>query len=135
MMLHSGWSVVARGRVNPLVPAVVVLAGLALVATGRQIIGSGVAIGAILAYINGVLLSRRVDLAAGTGNAAGALIVMQVGLLFTLAIIGVATIVLVRISLALAVSSAAGFGVAQMAILAAFYFTHGRSTPQPTTEA
>jgi hypothetical protein len=133
-MLHGRWSVLARGRVNPLVPAAVVLAGLAVAATGRQIIGAGVAVGAVLAYVNGVILSRRVDLAAATGNTASALLVMQAGLLVTLAIVGVATIVLVKISLALAVACAAGFGIAQLAILATFYMTHGRSDPRPTTE-
>jgi hypothetical protein len=134
-MLHSAWSAFARGRVNPLVPAAVAVAGLIVLATGRLLIGAGVAVGALLAYVNGVLLSRRVDLAASTGNAAGALMVMQIGLLVTLLIVGVATIVLVQISLSMAVASAAGFGIAQIAILAAFYFTHGRSDVRSGTEA
>jgi hypothetical protein len=134
-MRQSGWGLFTRGRVNPLVPAAVIVAGLAVVATGRAIVGTGVAVGALFAYVNGLLLSRRIDLAAATGNAASALLVMQVGLLVTLAIIGAVTIVLVQISLALAVAAAAGFGIAQIAILAAFYVTHGRADVRPTTEA
>jgi hypothetical protein len=134
-MLHEGWSNLARGRVNPIVPAAVIVAGLIVFATGRQWIGAGVAIGAVLAYVNSLLLSRRVDLAASTGNVAGALMVMQVGLLVTMAIIGVTTIVLVQISLAMAVASAAGFGIAQIAILAAFYVTHARTDVHMSTEA
>lgn len=131
-MPHAGWSTLARGRVNPLVPAVVIVASLIVVATGRPWIGTGVAVGALLAYINGLLLSRRVDLAASTGNVAGALLVMQAGLLVTMAIIGAATIVLVQISLAMAVASAAGFGITQLAILAVYYWTYGRTDASTT---
>jgi hypothetical protein len=93
-----------------------------------------VAIGAVLAYANGLILSRRVDLAAAAGNAAGALAVMQVGLLVTMTIIGVVTIILVKVSVPLAVATAAGFGTSQMVILATFYWTHARHQPKTETQ-
>lgn len=122
-----------ESRVNPLVPVVVALAGLAGVLLGYRWIGLGVAVGAGLAYINGLFLSRRVELAAGSMNVAGALLVMQVGLMVTFVIIGVAEVILVKISITMAVASAAGFAVAQLAILATFYWTRARS--QPTLES
>jgi prepilin signal peptidase PulO-like enzyme (type II secretory pathway) len=124
-----------RGRVNPVAPAVVMLAGLVWLAMGHAWVGAGIAVGAVLAYINGLLLSRRIDFAATSGNAATALMVMQVGLLITMTIIGAATIVLIQLSLSMAVASAAGFGVAQMAILGAFYWLHGRGAVPSEREA
>lgn len=124
----------ARGRVNPLVPAVVILVGLAEATARNGTIGAGICIGAALAYVNGLVLSRRVDLASLTGNVGAALLVMQMGLLITLTIVGVATIVLVKISVAMAVASAAGFGAAQIAILAMYYWTHGRRDPVGETK-
>jgi hypothetical protein len=125
---------VTRGRVNPLVPLVAIVVGLVLASTGRPPIGFGVAIGGALAYFNGVVLSRRVDLAAVAGNAAGALAVMQVGLLVTMTIIGVVTVILVKVSLPLAVATAAGFGATQMVILATFYWTHARNQARTETQ-
>jgi hypothetical protein len=113
-------------RVNPLVPMAAVLAGALAAAAGRLDIGIGIASGGLLAYVNGLLLSRRVDLAADTGNAAAALLVMQLGLLISLTLMAIATIVLARYSVSTAVAEAAGFGGAHLAILAVFYWTHAR---------
>jgi hypothetical protein len=114
------------GRVNPYVPLAVIAAGAVCFALGSRAIGVGIGVGACLACVNGVLLSRRVEIAADTGDFARAVMVMQVGLLLSFIVIAVVTIVLVRISLGMAVASAAGFAVAQLGILAAFYWTRGR---------
>jgi hypothetical protein len=126
-MLHGRWIAGRFGRVNPLVPAFVALAGLVAFVLGFRWIGGGVAIGAAIALLNAVLLSRRVDMAAAMKTVATALLVMQVSLLVTATIIGIATVILVRISLAMAVAFAAGFGVSHIAILAEFYWTRARS--------
>jgi hypothetical protein len=117
------------GRVNPLMPAFVALIGLAVFATGHPAIGGGVAVGAGLALINGMILSKRVEFAATTGSVAQALMVMQIGLLVTFAIVGSATVVLIHFSLPLTVGCAVGFVVSQLLILFAFYWTHARSMP------
>lgn len=119
----------ARGRVNPFVPALAVLVGAAVSAMGDLPLGLGIASGGVLAFINGILLSRRVDLAAATGNMAGALLVMQAGLLVSLTVMAIATILLARYSVATAVGEAAGFGVSHLAILAAYYWSHARQMP------
>lgn len=119
----------ARGRVNPIMPVLIALAGLGILASGNWRVGVGVAVGAILAYGNGLILSRRVDLAALSGNVPAALLVMQAGLLVSLTIVGISTVILVKISVAMGVASAAGFAAAQFAILAMFYWTHGRGAP------
>jgi len=84
---------------------------------------------ACLAFLNGMILSKRVEFAAGTGSLAQALMVMQVGLLVTFTIVGIATVILVHYSLPLTIGCAAGFVTAQLAILAAFYWTHARTMP------
>ncbi len=117
------------GRVNPLVPAFVVLIGLGSYAAGYHPVGGGIAIGALLALVNGLILSKRVEVASTTGSVASALMVMQVGLLVTFTIIGAATVLLIHYSLALTLGCAAGFIVAQLAILATFYWTHARTMP------
>jgi hypothetical protein len=126
------------GRVNPLMPGIVALMGLAVYAVGHRAIGGGIAIGAGLALINGMILSKRVEFAATTGSVAQALMVMQIGLLVTFAIVGAATVVLIHFSLQLTVGCAVGFVVSQLAILFAFYWTHARSMPSidasPTIE-
>jgi hypothetical protein len=126
----AGWS---RSRVSPVPPGCVVLGGLSWLAIGHTWVGAGIAVGAVLAYVNGLLLSRRVDMAAMTANLGGAMVVMQAGMIVTLIIIGLATILLIQLSLSMAIASAAGFGVSQIAILAAFYWLHGRA--ETTTEA
>ena len=122
----SSWRTLGSGRVNPLVPAMVVVAGAVVFGFGYRFIGAGIAVGACLAFVNALLLSRRVELAADTGDMARAMMVMQIGLITTFVVIGVATVILVKISLAMAVAAAAGFAVAQLAILAAFYLTRAR---------
>jgi hypothetical protein len=126
-MLTSRWDRASHARVSPYAPLPVLLAGLVLAAVGYRDVGIGIAVGSVLAVINSLLLSGRVDAAAGTGDIAQALLVMQAGLFVTFIIVGVATIVLVHFSVPLAVGAAAGFGVAQTLILAAFYWTRGRA--------
>jgi hypothetical protein len=117
------------GRVNPLVPAVIALAGLAGTVVGYRPLGGGVAIGAGLALLNALILSKRVEFAARTGSVAQALMVMQIGLLVTFTIVGIATVILIHFSLPLTIGCAIGFVVAQLAVLAAFYWTHARTMP------
>jgi hypothetical protein len=126
-MLASRWDRVSHARVNPYAPVPVLLGGLALAAAGYRDMGIGIAVGSVLAVINSLLLSGRVETAADTGNVAAALLVMQVGLFVTFVIVGVATVVLVHFSVPLAVGGAVGFGVAQTLILLAFYWTHGKA--------
>jgi hypothetical protein len=122
-------SVSRFGRVNPLIPGFVALVGLAAYAVGYRPVGGGIAIGAVLALINGMILSKRVEFAATTESVAQALMVMQIGLLVTFTIVGVATVILIHFSLPLTLGCAAGFVVAQLAILATFYWTHARTMP------
>jgi hypothetical protein len=126
-MLGSRFDRSSLGRVNPHVPLVVFVAGLIVAVAANRDIGVGVAIGTVLAVINSVILSGRVELAADSGDMAGALMVMQLGLLVTFAIIGVVTVVLVHFSVPLAVGSAVGFAVTQTLVLVAFYFLRGRA--------
>ena len=92
-------------------------------------LGGGIAIGAALALLNGLILSKRVEFAARTGSVAQALMVMQIGLLVTFTIVGIATVILIHFSLALTIACAIGFVVSQLAVLAAFYWTHARTMP------
>jgi hypothetical protein len=103
------------------------LIGLASTTVTSPAIGIGIAVGALLAFVNALLLSHRVESATSSGDVARAMAVMQLGLAVTFTIVGVATIVLVRISVPLAVSAAVGFAVSQLAILGAFYWSHGRA--------
>lgn len=118
----------ALERANPVVPLTVAGAGLILFLVASRWIGAGVAIGALLAYVNMLVLSGRVEVAADSGDVARALMVMQLGLLVTFTIVALAVVILVHFSLTMAVSAAAGFAVAQMAMLAVFYWTKGRTT-------
>jgi prepilin signal peptidase PulO-like enzyme (type II secretory pathway) len=124
-----------NGRVSPVVPVVVVLAGLACAVAGYTSIGIGVAVGAVLAYMNALVLSRRVDMAADLGNIGLALLSMQLGLLLSATIIGIVVVVLIHFSLTLAVAAAAGFAVAQIGGLAVFYWTRARGGGSPEGEA
>jgi hypothetical protein len=76
--------------------------------------------------LNGILLSRRVEIAADTGDVGRALLTMQLGLLTSFAVVAVVTVVLVHLSLAMTVAAAAGFGVSHIGMLAVFYWTRGR---------
>jgi hypothetical protein len=125
-MQHARWSAFTIGRVNPLVPAAVALAGLVWFLAGNRWIGAGIAVGAVLALVNGVLLSRRVDIAADLAGLGQAMLVMQIGLLVTCAVMGAAIVILARLSLAMAVAAVVGFAVTQMAILATFFWTRAR---------
>ncbi|MGI8826303.1 MAG: hypothetical protein ACR2JC_11780 [Chloroflexota bacterium] len=122
-MLHVG----ALGRANPVVPAVVAAAGLLIGLFGPHAIGIGVALGAALALANGAILSRRVDMAAHVGDVGQALLLMQLGFLLTCSLVAGVTIILLKYSIGAAVAAAAGFAVAQIGSLAAFYWTKGRA--------
>ncbi len=125
-MVHARWSALGSGRVNPIVPVVVAAAGFCMAFATSPSVGAGVAIGAALAFLNGLVLSARVNLAATSGDIVRALMVMQLSLLLTLTVVGAVTVLLVKLSLSMAVAAAAGFGVTQLALLAVFYWTRGR---------
>lgn len=126
-MVVSRWNRVSHARVNPYAPLPVLLAGVALIGAGYRDVGVGLAVGSVLAVVNSLLLSERVETAAESGDVARALLLMQAGLFVTFIIVGVATVILVHFSVPLAVGSAIGFGIAQTLILAAFYWTRGRA--------
>ena len=126
--MHVRRSLPTVGRVNLLVPALAVLVGACVYVVGYRSIGAGIAVGAILAFLNGVLLSERVEVAADMGDLGRALLVMQLGLLVTATVIALVTIALIHFSLAMAVASAIGFVVTQMAIIGEFYFSRAGST-------
>src|SRR5579884_125489 len=125
-MLADSWGRAALGRVNPYAPLPVLAAGVVLAFADSRVIGLGVVVGALLAVVNSVLLSGRVDVATETGDFAQALMIMQLGLFVTFAIVAAVTVVLVHFSIPLAVSAAISFGVTQTIILVAFYLTRGR---------
>ncbi|GAC1467197.1 MAG: hypothetical protein PVSMB7_13490 [Chloroflexota bacterium] len=125
-MLHGGWGRFVLGRANPLVPAAVALCGVLVATVGPRAPGLGLAVGALLAFVNSALLSRRIDMAAEMDDVGRALLLMQVGLLVTCTIIALATIVLIHFSVGTAIAAAAGFAVAQLGSLATFYWTQGR---------
>lgn len=126
-MLGGRWNSAALGRVNPYVFLVVLAAGIILFFAVSHAIGVGVAVGAVLASVNSLLLSGRVEVAADTGDLGSALVVMQVGLMTTFIIVALATIALIHFSTAAAVAAAAGFIITQMGLLAVFYWTRGRA--------
>lgn len=117
---------VALGRANPFAPVAVFLCGLGVALVASHAVGFGIAIGALLALGNGVLLSRRIDTAAGMNDVGHALLVMQLGLVITCTVIGAATIVMIHFSLSMTIAAAVGFAVAQIGSLAAFYWLKGR---------
>jgi uncharacterized membrane protein YbjE (DUF340 family) len=84
-----------------------------------------VAVGAALAFLNGLVLSARVNLAATSGDIVRALMVMQLSLLLTLTVVGAVTVLLVKLSLPMAVAAAAGFGLLNW-LCWRFYWTRGR---------
>lgn len=126
-MLHGSWSGLAHGRVNPAVPLLVAVAGIAAFFVGYHAVGAGLAAGAVLAFINALLLSGRVELAANQGDIGRALLVMQMGFIVTCTIIGAATIIIVHFSVPMAVAAAIAFAVAQIGMLGTFYLRRGRT--------
>jgi hypothetical protein len=106
----------------------VALAGLLCFLLGFRWIGAGIAVGAGLALINGLLLSRRVEAAADTGDMARAMLIMQLGLLVTFTVVAIATVILVQISVVMTIGSAVGFAVTHLAMLASFYWTRARAS-------
>lgn len=129
MIVHTRWTHATVAGVNPYVPSVVALGGLVGIVAGFHTIGTGVAIGAGLAFLNALMLARRVDVAAEVGNMAVALLVMQLGLLLACTLIGVVTIVMIRFSLSLALANVVGFIVTHLGILIAYYWGHARQEP------
>jgi hypothetical protein len=126
-MLHGSWSGLAHGRVNPAAPLLAALIGIALFFAGYRSIGLGLVAGAVLAFINALLLSGRVELAADQGDIGRALLVMQMGFVVTCSIIGAATIIIVHFSVPMAVAAAIAFAVSQTGMLATFYLRRGRA--------
>ena len=116
----------ALRRVHPGVPGIVALAGASAIALGYRPVGAGLIVGALLAFVNALFLYQRVELAAQMGDVGRALLVMQMGLLFTFTVVGAVTIVLIKIALPMAVASAAGFGVTHLGLLTTYYLTRSR---------
>jgi hypothetical protein len=117
------------GDVNLLLPAAAVVAGVALGLTGRPYIGAGVGAGAILAFFNSGLLLKRIELAASAPNPAAALMAMQLGLLVTFTLVGIITVIMIRISVEMTVAMAITFLVAQTGQLLLIYRVR-RSRPE-----
>lgn len=126
-MLHGSWSGFAHGRVNPAAPLLVAAAGVVTFLLGHHPTGTGLVAGAALAFFNGVMLSGRVELAADQGDIGRALLVMQVGFLVTCTVIAATIIVIIHFSVSMAIATAIGFVVAQVAMLVTFYLTRARA--------
>jgi hypothetical protein len=125
-MLRARWAGESLRRINPLIPAGVALCGGIIGVSGHGWIGAGIAAGAVLALVNDIFLSRRVDFAADMRDLGRAMLIMQLGMLISCTFIGIATVVMVKISLAMAVAAAAGFAIAHLGTLAAFYWSRAR---------
>lgn len=126
-MLGGRWNGAALGRANPYVPLAVIAAGVAIFLSISRPVGIGIAVGAVLAFLNLLFLSSRVDIAAGAGDLGRAMLVMQIGMMTAFVLIGIVIVALVHFSLAMAVAAAAGFGVTQLGMLATYYWTRGRT--------
>lgn len=133
-MRHGSWGGLAHGRVNPAAPLLVVIAGIAAFLAGYHAVGAGLAAGAVLALVNSLLLSGRVEFAADQGDVGRALLIMQMGFIVTCTIIGGATIIIVHFSVPMAVAAAAGFAVAQIGMLGTFYLRRGRTLGKMESE-
>jgi len=119
-------NVFARNRTNPYVSLSVAVIGLAVLLVGYRWIGGGIIVGAVLAYLNSTFLSKRIDAAAGSGNVGIALMLMQIGLMTTMVIIAIVTVILIQLSTAMALGCVGGFAVGQIGALIAYYWQHGR---------
>jgi hypothetical protein len=97
------------------------LAGAVVAMVGRGYLGLGIGVGALLAYFNSWLLASRIELATATGEAAAAMISMQLGLLVTFTVVGGLTVLMVFISLPMTVAMAISFFLTQTAELALYY--------------
>jgi len=113
-------SVSGIGDVNLVLPAVLVVVGV-IVATLGRIIGIGIAVGAILALLNSIVLVKRVELAVDSANAAVATISMQIGLLLTFGGIGAVTLIMLIVSVPMAVAMGITFFAAQTGEVYLFY--------------
>jgi heme/copper-type cytochrome/quinol oxidase subunit 4 len=125
-MLHASWSGLAHGRANPLAPFAVTVLGFAVLLAGYRAVGAGVMAGAVLAFLNGLALSHRVELAADQGDIGRALLVMQLSFLITCTVIAVPVVIMIHFSVTMAVAAAIAFGVSQVAMVLSFYFTRAR---------
>ncbi len=111
----------AMGDVNLLLPALVIIGAVGVAVSDHPYIAVGIAVGAVLAYVNSGLLAKRIMLAATTGNAGAAMISMQVGLLVTFTVVGAITVGMVLISRPMTVAMAICFFVVQTAELVLYY--------------
>ena len=109
------------GDVNLIVPGLVVLSGIGVSIAGRPYIGIGIAVGALLAVLNTVLLIKRVDMAAASGLAPVAMVSMQLGLLVTFTVIGGVAVVMVLINLSMTIAMAISLFGTQTAELLLYY--------------
>lgn len=134
-MLHGSWSGLGHGRVNPAAPLVCVVGGVIVFALGYHPVGAGLVAGACLAFINGLLLSGRVDFAADQGDVGRALLVMQLGFIVTCTVIGIATIIIVHYSVAMAVGTAIGFAASQLGMVGTFYVFQARTSGKMESKA
>lgn len=106
---------------NVLLPGFVIAAGLGTIVAGKPPIGVGIAVGAMLALLNSVLLVKRIDLAIASGMAVTAMIAMQLGLFVTFTLVGAITVVMVLISLPMTIAMAISFFGVQTAELILYY--------------
>ena len=125
--LRTAWGV---SEIGLTLPSIVFVAGMVVAATGR-IAGFGIAIGACLAFLNAVVLLKRVELAIASDNAAIATVSMQVGLLSTFAVIGAVTVILLLTSVPMAVGMAVTFFAVETAEFALFYRSRRRADTVP----
>lgn|GEM_PF-1943910 len=111
----------ARGDVNAVLPALIVMGSAVVALVGRPLLGAGIAAGALGAYLNSGLLVKRIQLAASTGDPAGAMIAMQVGMLVTFLLAGGITVAMLFVSVTMTVAMAIAFFVTQTLELALYY--------------
>ncbi len=117
----------AMGDVNLLLPALVIIGAIGVAVSDHPYIAVGIAVGAVLAYVNSGLLAKRIMLAATTGNAGAAMISMQVGLLVTFTVVGAITVGMVLNSRPMTVAMAICFFVVQTAELVLYYRARKRT--------
>lgn len=127
--LRAAWGI---ADVSLLLPAVVVVVGVAVTLSGRSL-GIGIAIGSVLALVNSAVLVKRVEFAVDSANAAIATVSMQVGLVLTFAAIGGITLILLIVAVPVAIAMGITFFIAQTGeILLYFRARNGRPISTPS---
>ena len=121
--------------VSAIFPIAVVAGGALFTIMSHDLIGAGIGVGAILAYVNSGLLAKRVDVAVDTGNAAAAMIAMQVGLIVTFTFVGLVTVAMLYISLQMTVAMGISFFICQTIELLLYYRTRRAKTNNFALEA